>query len=257
LRFSIAADGRQLAFLVSSATGSPEATVRTIIECQDRIHLLTTELSEVKANEQERFSIGLHDEVAQPLAAARFKLALLAASLSAHERGPIASIVASLDQAIHATRSMTLQLNARMLAGPDLIVTLRELGERLMGEENIAFEFQCDAAPFQPDSDVSSTLFRAVRELLCNVAKHSGASRAKLTVAASNGSVTIGVEDNGQGFRSTDAHPGFGRPGAFGLFSIHEQLRHLGGRLEIFNVSDQGARVVVTLPLLSGTAAPV
>jgi len=257
LRFSMAPDGRQLAYLVSTATGSPEATARTILECQDRIQLLTTELSEAKANEQERFSIGLHDEVSQPLAAARFKLAILEASLSAHERGSIATIVASLDQAIQATRAMTLQLNAPMLAGPDLIVTLRELGKRLMAAENIAFEFQCEAAPLQPDTDVSLTLFRAVRELLCNVAKHSGASRAKLTIAAENGTVRIGVEDNGQGFRSTDAHPGFGRPGAFGLFSIHEQLRHLGGRLEIFNVSDQGARVVLTLPVLSGTAASV
>jgi PAS domain S-box-containing protein len=249
VRMATTTDGRHLRLFVSSATGNPEATARTILECQNRIERLTAELSEIKESERERFSIGLHDEVAQPLAVARLKLGALSVSLTGGERERITSIMASVDQAIQATRSLTMELNSRMLAGPGLTVALRRLGERMMAESDIEFEFSDEPLPVQPDQETSLTLFRAVRELLRNVVKHSGASRTKLVVAADTGTIRIAVQDNGHGFKEGNSREGVGRPGAFGLFSVHEQLTHLGGRLEIFNAVGEGARVVMTVPL--------
>lgn len=257
VRVSITSDGHPITLFVSSATGSPEATARTILECQNRIQALTTELSEVKEHERERFSIGLHDEVAQPLAVARFKLGTLESGLNPLDRERIASIMASVDQAIQATRSLTMELNTRMLAGPGLTVALRRLGERLMAEGSIEFDFECDPLPFQPAPEASLAMFRAVRELLRNVVKHSGASQVKLTVSAGSEAIQIVVQDNGRGFRATGDQPGLGGPGAFGLFSIHEQLKHFGGRLEIFAAAGHGARVVLNLPVWLNTASPV
>jgi signal transduction histidine kinase len=216
--------------------------------------MLTAELSEIKAHERERLSIGLHDEVAQPLAIAKMKLRALAPSLSTFDDDRIGSIIASVDQAIQATRTLTMELNTRMLAGPGLSVALRRLGERLMAEAGVDFEFQCEILSMQADQETGLMLFRAVRELLYNVVKHSGASRAALTITAQADAVQIVVQDNGRGFASTGAKPEFGRPGAFGLRSVHDQLAQADGTTEIFNVAGQGVRVVLTVPSLQRAA---
>jgi signal transduction histidine kinase len=91
-------------------------------------------------------------------------------------------------------------------------------------------------------------LFRAVRELLINVAKHAGVHRAMVRISESENHVTIVVEDNGAGFdprvlRSSSMTRGFG------LFSIRERLDYLGGKLEIQSRRGKKTTVTITMPL--------
>ena len=90
-------------------------------------------------------------------------------------------------------------------------------------------------------------LFKSVRELLMNSLKHSGAPGAALELAWARGEVAVTVTDRGRGFdpaRAADP-----RGDAFGLFSIRERFRTLGGAVTIDAAADQGCRITLRAPL--------
>ena len=101
-----------------------------------------------------------------------------------------------------------------------------------------------------PDGDVRVLLFQMVRELLFNVAKHSGSRVAYVELARPEGEIVVTVRDEGRGF-----DPSLSRESgeeSFGLASVRERLDLLGGRMEIHSRPGLGARVVLHVPLPSG-----
>ena len=94
-------------------------------------------------------------------------------------------------------------------------------------------------------------LYRIVRELLNNLMKHAQARNARLWVRRNGDEIQITLKDDGVGFDATEAGHGFGPGGGFGLFSIREQLRHIGGRLKIESCPGRGTRAVGEAPLAS------
>jgi signal transduction histidine kinase len=87
-----------------------------------------------------------------------------------------------------------------------------------------------------------TTVFRVAQEALANVAKHSGARRARLEVAADSGELTLRIEDDGAGFDA--AAP----PAGFGLRAMRERVTLAGGNLEIDSGPGRGTLVRAVLP---------
>jgi signal transduction histidine kinase len=95
--------------------------------------------------------------------------------------------------------------------------------------------------------ELAVMLFKSAQELLTNSHKHSGAGGAELSLNWSAEALSLSVADTGCGCRPEQAagqsHDGFG------LFSIRERFRDLGGSVEIVSAPDAGCRVRLTVPL--------
>jgi len=87
------------------------------------------------------------------------------------------------------------------------------------------------------------------RELIQNVVKHSKARTAKLSLTLIRGLVRLTVQDDGCGFDAKDPQQGWDTESGFGLFSIDQQLRPLGGMLEVLSAPGCGTKAVVIFPL--------
>jgi signal transduction histidine kinase len=88
-------------------------------------------------------------------------------------------------------------------------------------------------------------LFRAVRELLINVAKHSGKRSAEVRLQWKENELELAIEDRGVGFDyNRTEHRGFG------LFGTRERLEHIGGRMEVQSSPHSGTSVRLVVPLL-------
>ena len=98
-------------------------------------------------------------------------------------------------------------------------------------------------------------LFRAVQELLLNVAKHAQASSVYVSICRDGANVRIRVEDDGIGFEPPTSGFRVSRSGGFGLFHVGERLEHLGGRLDLESQPGHGTTVTVVAPLAA--ASPV
>ena len=98
------------------------------------------------------------------------------------------------------------------------------------------------------DEEVQLLLFRATKELLTNVVKHAAAKQAHVTIQDVGNRIRITVKDDGVGFDVSGMGQVAGRSGGFGLLSIHERLKYLGGLFEIETKKGSGTRISLVAP---------
>jgi CheY-like chemotaxis protein/anti-sigma regulatory factor (Ser/Thr protein kinase) len=98
--------------------------------------------------------------------------------------------------------------------------------------------------------EIRILLFQSVRELLFNVAKHSGMRQARIGITRLDGRIQVEVSDEGVGFDPGRIGDFTNREGAgMGLFGIRERLGYLGGTMEIDAAPGQGARFSLIAPV--------
>jgi two-component system sensor histidine kinase UhpB len=85
-------------------------------------------------------------------------------------------------------------------------------------------------------------LYRCAQEALNNIARHSGAGAATLSLRRADSTLSLIVSDDGRGNTAP-------RGGGVGLFSISERADSIGAALQIESPPGGGTRVTVTLPL--------
>ena len=74
------------------------------------------------------------------------------------------------------------------------------LTEKFSAQHGLDVRFTGDGRNTALDDDQRYLLFRAARELLTNVVKHSGARHVKVELNRKRGSLHLEVSDDGNGF---------------------------------------------------------
>ncbi|MEU4834488.1 sensor histidine kinase [Streptosporangium sp. NPDC023615] len=126
---------------------------------------------------------------------------------------------------------------------PEAMTTLARNWTQTTGV-GLHVEVTGDRVPLSPAIEV--TLFRVAQEALANVAKHAGATRVGLTLSYTGDVVLLDIRDDGAGIRDPDGK-------GFGLSSMRQRLRGVGGSLEIESTPGEGTAVSATVPALQGT----
>jgi signal transduction histidine kinase len=88
-------------------------------------------------------------------------------------------------------------------------------------------------------------LYRLVQESLRNIAKHSRAKKASVSLAGIESSVQLSIKDAGVGF---DLHDLKHRHG-LGLLGMQERVSLVGGNIVIKSEPGAGTHVAVRIPL--------
>lgn len=97
---------------------------------------------------------------------------------------------------------------------------------------------------------IEAALFRVAQEALTNVARHAQASRAVVTLSYLDEVVLLDVRDDGRGMAR-------GRSGGFGLSSMRQRIRSIGGSVEIESEDGRGTAVSASVPVVPDTGPEV
>jgi signal transduction histidine kinase len=113
--------------------------------------------------------------------------------------------------------------------------------------EGIGVRFLARNLPRTLPPEVALNLYRVVQEALSNVAKHSGARRAVVSLSAREDSLHLVIKDTGRGF-----DPALARSRGLGLINMDERVRLLGGTFSLQARPGEGVHIDVHVPVRKG-----
>jgi nitrate/nitrite-specific signal transduction histidine kinase len=197
------------------------------------------------AAERNRLARDLHDAVSQTL----FSVSLIAEVLPRiYARDPVQG-ARQLDElrqltrgALAEMRTLLLELRPAALAEANLSDLLKQLGEAVTGRSRIPVQVRTDEVGTLT-TDVRVALYRIAQEALNNVAKHSGATTATVSLLAADeltGGLRLAIRDDGTGF-----DPNAAGTAQFGLGIMRERAEAIGAMLTISSAPGQGTTVAV------------
>jgi PAS domain S-box-containing protein len=221
-----------------------------LLEYQQQLRSLASELSLTEARERKRIAADLHDRIGQALALTRIKLGTLKAGT--HSTKQIESIeetIRLIEVTIREVRTLIFELSSPLLYEVGLKAAVEQLVEQVQDQHGIPISLDDDGLPKPLTIDGSVVLFQAIRELLLNVVKHATAHRIRVSMSRHNNAVEITVQDDGVGFHASRQAFRPGRQGGYGLFSIRERLEYLGGSMTVESTPGRGTRADLALTL--------
>ncbi|MGI6273624.1 MAG: response regulator, partial [Anaerohalosphaeraceae bacterium] len=214
----------------------------------EQLSRFASELTLAEQRERNRLAKVLHDHLQQLLVAAKLGLHGLSQSITDEEvAGGIKDVYELIKQSIDTSRSLTVELSPTILHEAGLGAGLEWLARWMQHKHGLIVNLQLDEKAQTVREDIRILLFESVRELLFNVVKHAGVTRANVRLARRDDKLEIVVSDEGAGFDPRRVHEVDGAAG-FGLFSIRERLELLGGSLKIESAPQRGAKFTLIAP---------
>jgi PAS domain S-box-containing protein len=211
---------------------------------QEDLQSLASQLSLAEERERRRIATEVHDRVSQSLAFCWMKLEkILVSAPPPNFVEQLSALRISLKELIEDVRSLTFELSSPLLYSIGLVAALEHLTEQFQAQYDIRCCFEDNGESKPLEDNVSVLLFQAVRELLTNVVKHAKADTASVVMKSQGTAVCITVEDDGVGFNTVAPDQN-----GFGLFSVRERLRFLGGSFRIESETNEGTRAILTIP---------
>lgn len=207
------------------------------------LRAMSSELMLTEERERRQLAQDLHDGLGQALFLVNRKL-----SGPRLDENTAAEIRTILDSAAKTVNALTFELSPPVLRDLGLRSAVRWLARDLKKRYGLSVEVADDGSPLELDDRVTTVLFRSVRELLINTAKHAGTDTAFVRFRTRDQGAEIVVEDRGRGFDPA-AQSGQVEAGHFGLFSIRERLEYLGGEMTIRSAPGEGAAMTLRVPL--------
>jgi signal transduction histidine kinase len=202
-------------------------------------------LREIREAERRRIARELHDVVLQDLTYAMQSLRVTRRMPAEARRDEETERqIEALERAVGGLRDAIYELRLESAQEQPLARTLFSIVElnRQMAPERALELVVEDGLPAALAGPESLEVARIVQEALANVRRHSGASRATVTLGAAGGEAWVAVEDDGRGFEP-------GKPAGMGLTGMRERALALGGELEVEGERGAGTRVLLRVPL--------
>ena len=195
-------------------------------------------------SERERLAREIHDTIAQDLTGLVLLAQRAGRELSAGDTAAAGEQLALLEEgartALAETRALVASTAPPSLDEGGIAAALDRLAQRYERETAIAVTVRLDVETALT-RDLEVVLLRCAQEGLANVRKHSGASKAALTLVARKSELSLQVSDNGSGFDPAE------RTSGYGLSGMRDRLALVGGTLDLESGED-GTTLLVTLP---------
>lgn len=201
------------------------------------------EIERIQSAERERIGQQIHDGAIQGVYSASLILEATLPHVAADSEA-----ARRLDQARHVLKGVNRDLRSYMvsLRGESpvapLVPSLRDLiaDPRFRGLLDI--ELDAVGEPNLSPERVQQ-LLAIVQEALSNTLRHAYARRATIRVEGLKATLRVQIGDDGHGFAADAVRRGYG------LRSMEERARQVGGRLDIASAPGKGTTITLTLPM--------
>ena len=233
---------------VTDVLGDLGYSLREAREYHNRIQEMSSQVLTAHEAERKRIARELHDDTAQALTSIIVRLRLL--ERTAHDKEVLKNVEELRELtvgALDSVRRMSMDLRPAALDDLGLVPALHAYAERFSENWPIKVTVVVEGLRRRLPADVELVMYRVVQEALTNVAKHSSASLARVSLSRSRNEVTLRIQDNGVGFALAGKTQSNGT--GLGLFGMQERLALVGGEVTIESVAGQGTTITARVPV--------
>ncbi len=183
--------------------------------------------------ERQRIERDLHDGAQQRLVALALQLDQARGTSTTRDE-LIDATTAELMAAIGDVRDLARGIHPPILTESGLMAAIESLAERT------PFPVEIEATDDRFEPEIEAAAYFVVAEGLTNVARHAGASAARVGLHADGGRLLVSVSDDGRGGADVGA--------GSGLRGLADRLAALGGDLRVSSGPGAGTTLLATLP---------
>lgn len=186
----------------------------------------------------------LHDEFGQILTAIGSMLTRLRKQSPAESalHSELREVGEIAQTALENVRSLSQALHPVILEEAGLESTLDWFIPKVEKHTRIAMLYEKTGIPYPVDGGAGVHIYRVLQEALNNVARHAGASEARIRLRYLPDTLLLEVEDHGFGLESPSTKRGIG------LVAMRERAELLGGKLELLRPAQGGTLVRLSVP---------
>ncbi len=232
----------------------------TLTRYQSLFRLYVKEEAEGAVDEERtRIACEIHDGLVQTLVGVSLKMERVR-ELVAEDPPKCLTMLnqttVQLKHAIQEAREVVYNLRPGQYDHLAFIPALSNYLKAYEREHRIRTEFEGSGNESQLDPKAKVFVFRMVQEALSNVAKHAGATKVIVKVELKKDVLKALVSDNGQGFDVKAEGQNPEKWDHFGVRSMMERARMLGGNVQWVSKPGTGTKVEIFIPLVLKEKVP-
>lgn len=243
---------QRLEFNIAERTQELSRAKEEIAEKATQLQSLLAKTIHLQEEERARIARDMHDGVVQLITSARYEIqaakVVAGADLSRNAQGKLGAARDVLEEAEKEIRRVIYDLHPPVLDVVGLVPALQEYLGRLQSLSEIDCSVVVNGKAYRLPSETEVAVFRMIEEALHNVAVHSEAKTATVSIEFKPEVFCVTIQDDGQGFdypQWTENRDG----SHLGLLGMRERVESLGGNMQVVSEVTRGTRVSFQLPV--------
>ncbi len=198
-------------------------------------------------SERKRVSKELHDQIGQKLMLTKLNLEIInSKEPNFVNTDEIIKLVVNINKDI---KDIVYSLHPAELENYGLVEALKSMIRRCSKAADFKPTINIFGKYVPLKKETELEIYRIIQEIVNNICKHSKAKEANFELHFSEDSFSGIISDNGKGFDFKKYEKNFNKLKSYGLISIRERVKILGGSLEINSKIGLGTKVYIEIPL--------
>ncbi|MGZ6230241.1 MAG: response regulator [Syntrophales bacterium] len=214
----------------------------------DQVRFFASQCLTAQETERKRIAGELHDSIAASLSAVKIRIERTAEEMrqgngSLESLQDLGSMVSDINNDV---RRIMADLRPSVLDDLGIIAAMNWFcREYQKTYSHISLEKQIEISEDDVPDLLKTPIFRISQEAMNNIARHSKATRATLSLQKQDGEIVLTIQDNGQGFDLDTTKRGLG------LSTMRERTELSGGSFALESTMGKGTTVHAHWPLSS------
>jgi signal transduction histidine kinase len=182
----------------------------------EQLKELSHHLEEVREEERKNIAREVHDELGQALTALKMDISWMSKRFSRDQEALVEktrSMIKIINTTLQAVKKISAKLRPSVLDHFGLGAAIEWQTEEFQTRTGIQCRVIVEPEDISLNQDYSTTIFRIFQEALTNVARHSKATKVRISLQQEENMVILNVNDNGKGITKEQ----ISKPKSFGL----------------------------------------
>lgn len=222
-------------------------------ESDQQLRTLASQLINIQEIERSRIAKELHDELGQSMMLLKFQLSAIYEKANTESlRSELDPVLEYLEHTIENVRRLTNDLIPACLESLGITAAIGFLIEEFSKGLNIESFVDLEEVDHHLSPQVQLNIYRIVQEALTNIGKHAQAKHLTTVMKIQDNHIYLEIGDDGKGFNMKAVLNNLHKARKFGLTTMEERVRLIGGTFNLQSRDGSGTKITITVPLDEG-----